>query len=74
MGFLAYNLLHLIRQFYLLDEDTLRSIEWVIMGLVKAGARIVYQPGIVVHTCCVGFSVEAPLPGRAWFAALRGMP
>jgi len=43
MGFLAYNLLHLTRRFYLLGEDTRRSIEWVIMRLVKAGARIVYH-------------------------------
>jgi hypothetical protein len=43
MGFLAYNLLHLIRRFYLWGEDTRRSIEWIIMRLVKAGARIVYH-------------------------------
>jgi hypothetical protein len=41
MGFLAYNLLHLIRRFYLWGEDTRRSIEWIITRLVKAGARIV---------------------------------
>jgi hypothetical protein len=45
MGFLAYSLLHLIRWFYLLGEDSRRSIEWLIMRLVKAGARIVY-PGL----------------------------
>ena len=43
MGFLAYNLLHLIRRFYLLGEDTRRSIEWVVTRLVKAGVRIVYH-------------------------------
>ena len=43
MGFLAYNLLHLIRRFYLLGEDTRRSTEWIIMRLVKVGARIVYH-------------------------------
>jgi hypothetical protein len=43
MGFLAYNLLHLIRRFYLWGEDARRSIEWVITRLVKAGARIVYH-------------------------------
>jgi len=43
MGFLAYNLLHLIRRFYLWGEDTRRSIEWIITRLVKAGARIVYH-------------------------------
>jgi len=43
MGFLAYNMLHLIRRFYLWGEDTRRSIEWIITRLVKAGARIVYH-------------------------------
>ncbi|MFC1895546.1 IS1380 family transposase [Thermodesulfobacteriota bacterium] len=43
MGFIAYNLLHLIRRFYLWGEDRCRSIEWIITRLVKAGARIVYQ-------------------------------
>lgn len=43
MGFLAYNLLHLIRRFYLWGNDKRRSIEWVIMRLIKAGARIVYH-------------------------------
>lgn len=40
MGFIAYNLLHLIRRFYLWGEETCRSIEWIIMRLIKAGARI----------------------------------
>ena len=43
VGFLAYNLLHLIRRFYLHFEKTRRSIEWVIMRLVKVGARIIYH-------------------------------
>lgn len=43
MGFLAYNLLHLIRRFYLWGEEARRSIEWIIMRLIKAGARIVYH-------------------------------
>jgi hypothetical protein len=43
MGFLAYNLLDLIRRFYLWGEDARRSIEWIITRLVKAGTRIVYQ-------------------------------
>ena len=43
MGFLAYNLLHLICRFYLWGEDMRRSSEWIIMRLVKAGARIVYH-------------------------------
>ena len=43
MGFLAYNLLHLIRRLYLWGEDTRRSIEWIITRFVKAGARVVYR-------------------------------
>jgi len=43
MGFLAYNLLHLIRRFYLWGEDARRSIEWIITRLVKVGVRIVYH-------------------------------
>jgi hypothetical protein len=43
MGFLAYNLLHLIRRFYLRGEKTRRSIEWIILRLVKVGARIAYH-------------------------------
>ena len=40
MGFLAYNLLHVIRRFYLWGEDRRRSIEWIIMRLMKPGARV----------------------------------
>jgi hypothetical protein len=43
MGFPAYNLLHLIRRFYLWGEDARWSIEWIITRLVKAGAWIVYH-------------------------------
>jgi hypothetical protein len=45
MGFLAYNLLHLIRRFYLWGGDKYRSIEWIIRRLVKAGGRIAYHAG-----------------------------
>jgi hypothetical protein len=43
MGFLAYNLLHLIRRFYVRNEKARRSIEWIIMRMVKVGARISYH-------------------------------
>ncbi|UCG13347.1 MAG: transposase [Deltaproteobacteria bacterium] len=43
MNFLAYSLLHLIRRFCLWGEDTRRSIEWIIIRLLKAGTRIVYH-------------------------------
>ncbi len=40
MGFLAYNLLHLIRRFYLWGEDERRCVEWIMMRPIKAGARV----------------------------------
>ena len=40
---LAYSLLHLIRRFYVQSEKARRPIEWIIMRLVKVGARIVYH-------------------------------
>jgi hypothetical protein len=43
MGFLAYNLLHLIRRFYVRNEKARRSIECIIMRMVKVEARIVYH-------------------------------
>jgi hypothetical protein len=43
MGFLAYNLLHLIRRSYVRSEKARRSIEWRIPRLVKVGAIIAYH-------------------------------
>jgi hypothetical protein len=40
MGVLAYNLLHMIRQFYVWDEEVKRSIDWLIKRLIKVGARV----------------------------------
>ena len=40
MGILAYNLLHLLREFYLGDEEVKRSIEWLIRMIIKAASRI----------------------------------
>ncbi len=40
MGALAYNLLHMLRQFYVMGEEVRRSIEWLIRRLIKAGARV----------------------------------
>jgi hypothetical protein len=42
MGVLAYNLLHVIRTFYLLGEEVRRSMEWLIRRLIKVGAKVVY--------------------------------
>jgi hypothetical protein len=42
MGVLAYNLLHLIRQFYVWGEGVRRSIDWLIKRLIKVGAKVSY--------------------------------
>jgi len=43
MGVLAYNLLHMIRQFYVWGEDVRRSMDWLIKRLIKVGARVSYH-------------------------------
>ena len=43
MGVLAYNLLHMIRQFYVWGEEVKRSVEWLIKRLIKVGARVSYH-------------------------------
>jgi hypothetical protein len=43
MGVLAYNLLHLIREFYLFGEEVRRSMEWLIRRLIKVGAKVSYH-------------------------------
>jgi len=43
MGVLAYNLLHMLRQFYLLGEKVKRSMEWLIKRLIKVGAKVAYH-------------------------------
>ena len=43
MGVLAYNLLHMIRQFYVWGEEVKRSMEWLIKRLIKVGAGVSYH-------------------------------
>ncbi len=43
MGALAYNLLHMIREFHLQGEDVKRSMEWLIRRIIKAASRISYS-------------------------------
>jgi len=43
MGALAYNLLHMIREFHLTGEDVKRSMEWLIRRIIKAASRISYH-------------------------------
>jgi hypothetical protein len=40
MGLLAYNLLHLIREFYMEGEEVKRSVEWLIRRIVKVASRV----------------------------------
>ncbi len=43
MGALANNLLHMLRQFYVMGEGVRRSIEWLIRRLIKVGAMVSYH-------------------------------
>ncbi|MFP6890413.1 MAG: hypothetical protein VCF07_11825 [Nitrospinota bacterium] len=43
MEALAYNLLHMLWQFYVMGEGVRRSVEWLIRRLIKAGARVSYH-------------------------------
>ena len=43
MGVLAYNLLHMLREFYLKGEEVKRSMEWLIKRLIKIGAKVAYH-------------------------------
>jgi len=43
MGVLAYNLLHMLRKFYIRGEGVRRSIDWLILRLIKVGARVSYH-------------------------------
>jgi len=43
MGVLAYNLLHMLRQFYLLGKEIKRPMEWLIKRLIKVGAKVAYH-------------------------------
>jgi methylaspartate ammonia-lyase len=43
MGGLAYNLLHMIRQFYVWGEEVRRFMDWLIKRLIKLGDRVSYH-------------------------------
>ena len=43
MGVLAYNLLRMLRQFYLMSEEVKRSMAWPIKRLIKVGAKVAYH-------------------------------
>ena len=43
MGLLAFNLLHLLRKFYIRGEGVRRCVEWLIRRLIKVGAKVSYH-------------------------------
>ena len=43
MELLAYNLLHLLREFYMESEEVKRSVEWLIRRIVKVASRVSYH-------------------------------
>jgi hypothetical protein len=65
MGVLAYNLLHMIRQFYVWGEEVRRSMDWLIKRLIKVGVRISYQARRWYVHAVLRFAPGAPLPGAA---------
>jgi len=66
MGVLAYNLLHMLRQFYLMGEEVKRSMEWIIKRLIKVGAKVVYHGRMwQVH-------VASAFPLAAYYRAVFG--
>jgi hypothetical protein len=57
IGVLAYNLLHILRKFYIRGEGVRRSIEWLILRLIKVGARVSYH----AKRCLVHVATAFPL-------------
>jgi hypothetical protein len=43
MEILAYNLLHMIRQFYVWGEEVRRAMDWLIKRLIKVEAWVSYH-------------------------------
>jgi hypothetical protein len=39
----SYNRLNMVTQFYLVDEEVKRSMEWLIKRLIKVGAKVAYH-------------------------------
>jgi len=72
MGILAYNLLHMIRQFYVWGEEVKRSMDWLIKRLIKVGPGFLPRPEVVC-ACSLSFSPGAPLSSGAGLGSL-GFP
>ncbi len=73
MGVLAYNLLHLIRQFYVWGEEVKRSLDWLSKRLLKVGGQGFLPCPAVVCPYHLGLSPGAPLPGDAGLGFI-GLP
>jgi len=43
MGVIAYNILQIIREFFVWGEPVKRSMEWLILRLIKVGAGVTYH-------------------------------
>lgn len=43
MGILAYILLHVLRQFYLVGEEVEQSWGWLIKRLIKVGVKVAHH-------------------------------
>ncbi len=43
MGVLVYNLLHLMRERYIMGEEVKRSVEWLIRRIIKVALRVSYH-------------------------------
>ncbi len=65
-GVLAYNLLHMLRQFYLVGEEVKRSIKWLIKCLIKVGAKVAYH-GRSWYVC-----VASSVPLASQYGAVFG--
>lgn len=67
MGLLAYNMLHLLREFYMVGEEVKRSIEWIIRRMVKVAARVSY------HSRYWWVHVASAFPLRHHYQAVFGL-
>jgi hypothetical protein len=70
MGVLAYNLLHMIRQFYVWGEEVKRSMDWLIKRLIKVGGRISY-PSRRWYVHVISAFPLAIIIGRYWLGDLE---
>ena len=66
MGLLAYYLLHLRREFYLVGEEVQRSVEWIIRRVVKVASRRLLPRPLLVDLRGISLSASPPLPGCVW--------